>query len=228
MPNYCWNKMTIVGLDDETQHKFASLLEEDKWIKTLVPCPAELLGDNYSVTKQADIRVQDWFKKLTPEEQQERLSKALTDEEVQRRMDLYGASEGYEWEYKNWGTKWGDLNLAEGASIDDGVLTLTFETAWNPAFDAYESISRLYPEAVFYLTYIETGWDFAGVSAFANGSVTHKETKPYSIFKSIVSKHNIELDTLTAPDDETVHDVLGDYLEEACDYLDKEAEQLTI
>lgn len=67
----------------------------------------------------------------------------------------------YEWCIANWGTKWDVSTNKESVVVDDnGVLTVSFDTAWGPPIVAYDRLQ----DAGFTVRayYYEEGMDFAG------------------------------------------------------------------
>ncbi len=73
----------------------------------------------------------------------------------------------YNWRVAKWGTKW-DIGRVD-IEKDDGYACFNFETAWAPPVEAFNTISKNYPNLSFELTYDEPGMDFCGKSEFQNG-----------------------------------------------------------
>ena len=69
-----------------------------------------------------------------------------------------------EWFVDNYGTKWNGLN-SEFFSNE-----VSFYTAWSPPQPFFDTVSKMYPNLLFTLTYIESGMDFAGIAIFKNGN----------------------------------------------------------
>ena len=66
----------------------------------------------------------------------------------------YGApGGGYEWQKKNWGVKWGALNVHLSEEADS--LVYSFETAWSSPLALLRTISADYPELVFQLAFTQ-------------------------------------------------------------------------
>lgn len=84
----------------------------------------------------------------------------------------------YDWNVRNWGTKWDVANQDEESpyndtSLDDDDETsviYSFNTAWSMPTPAIKNLSSQYPELIFNLFYQEeTGW--GGEVEIMNGSI---------------------------------------------------------
>ncbi len=73
----------------------------------------------------------------------------------------------YNWRVSNWGTKW-DIGKVDIEKSDEH-MSFNFETAWAPPIEAFNTISKNYPNLSFELTYEEPGMDFCGKAEFQNG-----------------------------------------------------------
>ena len=75
----------------------------------------------------------------------------------------------YNWNTRNWGTKWDvDVQIAE---YTDGYIKLTFESAWAPPIQFYNTMVERGYEIVAY--YNEEGMQYAGV--YDNGNDEYYE-----------------------------------------------------
>jgi hypothetical protein len=84
----------------------------------------------------------------------------------------------YNWNVRNWGTKW-DITLERdeiGAYAQnnhgDWYFQWTFDTAWSPAVEAYDSIAKRFPNLEFNYEITEEANFFAGILNYANGELT--------------------------------------------------------
>lgn len=74
----------------------------------------------------------------------------------------------YDWRIGNWGTKW-DLDQSElYLESSEGSIRLSGYTAWSPAIEIFETITKLYPVKVDY-KYLEEGVGFMGRAIIENG-----------------------------------------------------------
>ena len=152
MPNWCRNNLTVRGNYKQVS-KFVEDVRDDEdgfRLAQLVPCPEELketMAGFYS---------------------EEEKQKAL-EEQQKRNLEKYGYKDWYDWEYANWGTKWGDCETdfisGEVIKADDDQYSncaFVFDSAWGSPVELIIRISTLYPELWFGVTYEETGMMFAG------------------------------------------------------------------
>jgi hypothetical protein len=95
---------------------------------------------------------------------------ALSEEELAKLKEKYGATNWYDWATCHWGTKW-DIE-AELAYEDDTVLEYRFDTAWSPPVEWLRKVAADYPKLRFCLKYEEPGMAFMGVAVGENGKVT--------------------------------------------------------
>jgi hypothetical protein len=117
MPNWCNNTATFYGTKEQLD--VLKNAPDGNILNAIIPCPEELNNSE--------------------------LTTSYGDEEKQKVVDAlkaaahakYGYSSWYDWNIAHWGTKW-DVN-AELAEEGDGWVTFTFDSAWSPPINAYES-----------------------------------------------------------------------------------------
>jgi len=68
----------------------------------------------------------------------------------------------YDWNVKNWGTKWNAYSQSIEGPEDDQV-TLTFDTAWAPPLPVIAALKEKYPGAHIGGSWLEEGHQSAGV-----------------------------------------------------------------
>jgi hypothetical protein len=74
---------------------------------------------------------------------------------------------GYQWQTKNWGTKWDvDAELTEKSKDH---LTYYFDSAWSPPLQWVVFASKKFPELTFTLSFYELGNFFCGKTVIVNG-----------------------------------------------------------
>lgn len=76
----------------------------------------------------------------------------------------------YNWCVTNWGTKW-DAIIVNWTRIDDNIIEITFDTAWNPPLDFYHFIESKEWSITSY--YDEPGCQFTGI--YSNGKDEYYE-----------------------------------------------------
>ena len=103
----------------------------------------------------------------------------------------YGATGWYDWNIKNWGTKWdcGDVVMIQETPA---MLHYNFQTAWSPAAPAILSASDKYPDLTFRMTFTEEGQGFAGMVEFKGGDLVDEfDVDPKLLGSGTLSKDNI-------------------------------------
>ena len=76
----------------------------------------------------------------------------------------------YEWNCKNYGSKWSDFDGVIG-QVSDNEINLTFMSAWSPIGEGIRNVSKQFPTLDFVLSYDEGGMAFCGGYAFRNGEI---------------------------------------------------------
>jgi hypothetical protein len=94
--------------------------------------------------------------------------------------ELYEGDDWYDWNVSNWGTKWQDSDTTL-VIRDTNYVFFRFDTAWAPPLVGFESISVMFPELTFVLTYQEMGMGFVGCAGYLNGAQAHVEREDISI-----------------------------------------------
>lgn len=90
------------------------------------------------------------------------------DDESNGRYAGYNSG-GYEWCFKNWGTKWG---AGECLYFYESCKSrIVFQTAWSPSLPVTMALSKKFPHLKFEHVYCEPGMGFSGVSVFKKGSI---------------------------------------------------------
>ncbi len=144
MPNWCMNTVEIYHDDTAMLERARNAFNEGRLLNEFFPCPAEL--------HEHEAPVRD---------------EALAE----RFIEQYGASDWYNWQVKNWGTKWDVGADGQPAQDIEGGLILTFDSAWAPPTNAYERLMEM--GFRIYATYYEPGMCFCGI--WDNGEDTYFE-----------------------------------------------------
>lgn len=135
MPNWCNNNLTLKHKDPEMIQRAYTAMCKGEFLNEFFPCPPELHEHSAPVR---DEGLAEQF------------------------MEKYGASDWYNWQVQNWGTKWdigGDDGLIQ--RLDDNTLQASFDSAWAPPVQAYEKLCALGFEIKAY--YDEPGMCFCGM-----------------------------------------------------------------
>jgi len=165
MPNWVYNGLTVEGSPESVKKMMSQLNEpftmvHDTWDvstntymkkNTLYPNPVFAF---WNIIKPTDLDT--YWAPQTPEPD---LAKAMT----------FSSDHWYDWNVRNWGTKWDvavssedkapDTYFEETANGDNHVVYYNFETAWSRPMPALINLSTQYPDLLFTLSYQEeTGW----------------------------------------------------------------------
>lgn len=147
MPNLCNNTLTIVGDEKELTtflEKVSVQHEDDKSqyaiVKNLFPCPAELYECPADSTERPEM------------------------------IKKYGVSDWYGWCNRNWGTKWGDYDVAL-VHQSAKQLVFSYTTAWSPMTEGLVNISKQFPNLVFVNFFEEGGMAFVGSDVIMDGDI---------------------------------------------------------
>lgn len=116
----------------------------------------------------------------TPEELNIGNVSMTPDEQQIRNKEKYGYASWYDWRISKWGTKWPESELRIGQEYtinSDGTATIAFnfDTAWGPPIEAFNKISKDYPNLLFCLYYEEPGMCFCGNNIWAKGNCVQAE-----------------------------------------------------
>jgi len=205
MPNWCTNKLTVSGLNEDLERfreAAGGKLVEGKStafsLQELVPCPKELYEVKSGFADLAyDVKYGDWKKVaicswirdandgLVPESREEAIKifrdlrpETMADaDRYKANLEKHGARDWYHWCCDNWGTKW---NVDAKVDQLDGRLIYHFESAWAPPLNALQTISSEYPTLEFSIKFYEEGMEFVGHYIFLAGKITFKDEGDFS------------------------------------------------
>ena len=156
MPNWCSNNLSVYGKKEDMQKFMEAITKEDgeySLLENLYPTPEELNIGNVSFT---------------------------VDEQQQANFEKFGYKSWYDWRIDKWGTKWPESELHLGQNYTENadgtsVIAFNFESAWSPPIEAFDKISKDYPNLLFCLYYEEPGMCFCGNNVWAKGKCVESE-----------------------------------------------------
>ena len=97
---------------------------------------------------------------------------------------------GCDWQYDNWGTKWGDcdteLSDEDYTTSELSTVSMFFMTPWGPADGLLTEISRLFPNVSLDNEYEEAGMAFFGIARYKGGAELFNENHDYDTSKGIL------------------------------------------
>ncbi len=154
MPNWVSTTLTVKGSEEEVK-RFVDGIKDSKILESYVPCPAELhatiAGFSGDEDKMAELRKQQ-----------------------ELNIAKYGHKDWYDWQYDQWGTKWGDsdTDISNPMGFSDGSweVQVHYVTAWGPADAGFLKVSTLFPTLFFIFDYDEEAGFFAGTQVMQDGA----------------------------------------------------------
>lgn len=180
MPNWCSTRMTIKGSPAECERFIASVIAEDveeEIYDFKTKYPYKVIGTR--TEKKLNIisaflpAPQELFQVTAPVREEQ-------SELAQQMQEKYGCSNWYDWQYENWGVKWGDCHteyLDENLiDHEDGERTIeySFDTPWGTASTAFLKISAMFPTLRFDFFHDEEAGFFQGCEVMKNGELVYE------------------------------------------------------
>lgn len=160
MPNWVSTTMTITGSKEELE-RFIGGIKDNRILESYVPCPEELRET-----------VSGFY---SDEEKMEELRK-----KGEANIAKYGHKDWYDWQYEEWGTKWGDCDthLEPILEMNGGLHEVSghFQTAWGPATAGFLKVSAMFPALRFLFEHDEEAGFFAGLEVMEGGETIFDRT----------------------------------------------------
>ena len=156
MPNWVFNGLTIEGNKDQVN----KLIEQ---MNTPFVGYVERNGDlAYSVSSRKYPNPVFAFRNIIAPTD---IDAYLKQPEFDATKPMYTGDDWYNWNNRNWGTKWDVANqegsentyMEEWDNGENKVVYYNFDTAWSAPFAAIEKLSAQYPTLLFSLSYKEEG-----------------------------------------------------------------------
>jgi hypothetical protein len=205
MPNWCESILVIKG-EENLLKAFAMFAKTGKTKKELmlldaqrfIPRPeslditsgtstdhgiAVIQAEEHGNWKEIDRMLTfEWAKGWTRKKMITHLKKKNANGMKEGRMALdnikkYGCPTWYDWNCKNWGTKWNfrDVTVSR-PDFHEGELGYTFSTAWSPPLPVIAKMSEMFPDLEFTIEYREEGLFYEGKLVIKNNKViSHEE-----------------------------------------------------
>ena len=150
MPNWCYNRITVNGQDENSEKKLKEIekiFESKEPFNEIFPIP------DFKNIPNEKGELPKLEQKLNPD--------GSIFYETYNFPDGKNDDRWYMWCVNNWGTKWdiGDVGIEYE---DSEILALTFNTAWSPPEGIVERLREKYPELSFQCFYDEPGMEAAG------------------------------------------------------------------
>ena len=144
MPNWTYNSVEVTGSVQDVQEFLDTVKATDSEgndyfdFTQVNPIPSELQDVHTGAITIDEVRVDAWY------EDDDNTRRPLLDITKDELTEKYGTYQPIDWQYNNWGTKWGDC---ETKLIDDVInkdgreLHFTFDSAWGEPFRLLNDIA---------------------------------------------------------------------------------------
>jgi len=167
MPNWCSNNLEVSGTKEDL----------DEFVNKFYASPANIRRQSHSDYKTWEPVVIEpgyyFWNIISPHDE-------VLDEYFSNGRDglldlherLAVSNNWYEWNNRNWGTKWDispDSSHFERNS--DTTFTGWFDTAWSPPIPFVAAASARHPHLLFELDFVEESMDYAGTVVVRNGRI---------------------------------------------------------
>ncbi len=221
MPNWCANRLTVTGADEDLRRLMdaATGIDHERRplpfsFEAIRPTPPKFLDgpvhadearelfDGYLCLYDVDRAAADELQRGSPTLSL-MISRLPHEEDIEKLFEW----DANDWRQESWGTSsdiyWDSLNVLDDGS--EGTWSLSFWTAWRPPIALVDTLAQRFPPLAFELLYSESdgGW-FVGEVTWAKGArretceVTDKEQAV-----ALLAKHRweAELSAWTEGDD---------------------------
>ena len=197
MPNWASSKVTLIGDYDtvtEIKNRLATPYTtpwagEPNWDNTTIPAEQVegvfllwniVKPDNLDTYLERDKKAFEQIVKADPDlveiDKADKTSKPFDTKEalVQILQERKTSDDWYNWNVRNWGTKW---EITEKASVfyemptDTGLeICYRMESAWSPPAEALDHLARQYPDITINLSSIDESDCFAYEAQWLDGN----------------------------------------------------------
>lgn len=136
MPNWTDNVCIVDGPVENVKAFFTVLAEKNNHLAALMPIPDAIQKLHQGSRTIDGVQVDAWY-------DDEDGIRPLMDIAKQELIDKYGTYKPVDWQYANWGTKWGDCET-EVITNKEGKKIITFQSAWGPPWKLLHDIAVKY------------------------------------------------------------------------------------
>lgn len=161
MPNWCYSHLTVKGRPNDIR-KFVEDTRDKEVKEDGTPSDGFSLNQLYPIPEELHETSATFG---TPRDEDH-------EQQMKNNVEKFGYKDWYEWAHAHWGTKWGACDVSyDQSQIEDGILTVRFNSAWSPADGLLTRISQMYPNLFFAMRCTEEGEFFACILCFENGEL---------------------------------------------------------
>lgn len=210
MPNWCYNRLTVQGQQDEL----------NRFVSAIKAVPQDGLNDDVSDVGDPEAYV--WLNQLVPLDPRSSATRTVKNQDGEDiTFSVFAEPEqdgfdGYAHAVERWGSKWGACR----ATIVDSSATkvqIRFDSAWGPADKLIQTISGQFPTLVFGLSFTEEADFFAGYIVFLDGELSSSADFSTDIPQEIVD--------LQETDEDKYYDELMEYQDSLAEEIRQAMEQ---
>lgn len=177
MPNWCYNNITVTGeevdikdfcdkaiksINGENLFRISNIIQTPEKIKNTISPSSSAVGKKWVNEHEIPkIRESKLNSILDDKEIEEFLipCENNTPEKCEELRKEFGADNWYDWNIKNYGTKWD----SEGeAFISDKSVKFHLETAWSPPEALFYKLQQIFPKLNFCITFDLEGSETCG------------------------------------------------------------------
>jgi len=139
VPNWVTNNLVITGDKNSLDELYddISVDEDVYYLANTMPTPRELTGIHSGSITIDDVRYSNWY------EDDDGTRRPVLDMKLDELKEKYKCTNSIDWQYLNWGTKWGDRET-QIYTKDDKSIVLTFQSAWGEPFLLLQHIAETY------------------------------------------------------------------------------------
>lgn len=137
MPNWTNNICTVKGSEHNIKELLNTIQNKDDTvdITNINPVPKDLQDIHSGSAPINGEQHEVWLV------DDEGMPKSITEFTQSKLLKLYGAKNPIDWQYKNWGTKWGDCGTKINI-INANMVELYFDSAWGEPFILLDDLSK--------------------------------------------------------------------------------------
>jgi hypothetical protein len=139
MPNWVSNELLITGDKNNIDKLYDDITvnEGEFSLANTMPTPPELTEIHSGSITIDDVQYTAWY------EDEDGTRRPVLDMTLDDLNAKYNCNNSIDWQYLNWGTKWGDLETRI-IDKDDKSIILTFQSAWGEPFLLLQHIAETY------------------------------------------------------------------------------------
>jgi hypothetical protein len=139
MPNWVSNELLITGDKNNIDKLYDDITvnEGEFSLANTMLTPPELTEIHSGSITIDDVQYTAWY------EDEDGTRRPVLDMTLDDLNAKYNCNNSIDWQYLNWGTKWGDLETRI-IDKDDKSIILTFQSAWGEPFLLLQHIAETY------------------------------------------------------------------------------------